>query len=100
MQIIEILLNVAKYIILLIMFLNFYYLLLIMVLFLYLFHSSGTVEDQLSTSLCRKLLSIGWSVSQTVIVQNDVSYYLNNLLVLLVLTQLCYIIFFYAVSAG
>ncbi|XP_043804724.1 uncharacterized protein LOC110627543 isoform X3 [Manihot esculenta] len=32
---------------------------------------SGTVEDQLSTSLCRKLLSIGWSVSQTVIVQND-----------------------------
>ncbi|XP_043804717.1 FAD synthase isoform X1 [Manihot esculenta] len=33
---------------------------------------SGTVEDQLSTSLCRKLLSIGWSVSQTVIVQNDI----------------------------
>ncbi|XP_021666527.2 uncharacterized protein LOC110654742 isoform X2 [Hevea brasiliensis] len=32
----------------------------------------GTVEDQLSTSLCRKLFSIGWSVSQIAIVQNDI----------------------------
>ncbi|XP_021640449.1 uncharacterized protein LOC110635429 isoform X3 [Hevea brasiliensis] len=32
----------------------------------------GTVEDQLGTSLCRKLHSIGWSVSQIAIVQNDI----------------------------
>ncbi|KAM1037584.1 hypothetical protein EV1_032063 [Malus domestica] len=32
----------------------------------------GTVEDQLGPSLCRKLHSIGWSVSQTVVVRNDV----------------------------
>ncbi|KDP29170.1 hypothetical protein JCGZ_16559 [Jatropha curcas] len=33
---------------------------------------SGTVEDQLGPSLCRKLHSIGWSVSQTAIVRNDI----------------------------
>lgn len=32
----------------------------------------GTVEDQLGPSLCKKLHSIGWSVSQTTGVQNDV----------------------------
>ncbi|XP_048321247.1 uncharacterized protein LOC107431971 isoform X2 [Ziziphus jujuba] len=32
----------------------------------------GTVEDQLRPLLCRKLHSIGWSVTHTAIVQNDV----------------------------
>ncbi|CAK7343192.1 unnamed protein product [Dovyalis caffra] len=32
----------------------------------------GTVEDQLGPSLCRKLHSIGWSVSQTAVVRNDI----------------------------
>ncbi|XP_062117349.1 uncharacterized protein LOC133831163 isoform X2 [Humulus lupulus] len=32
----------------------------------------GIVEDQLGPSLCKKLHSIGWSVSQTVVVRNDV----------------------------
>ncbi|CAK9160788.1 unnamed protein product [Ilex paraguariensis] len=32
----------------------------------------GTVEDQLGPSLCRKLHSIGWAVSQTTAVRNDV----------------------------
>ncbi|XP_059428340.1 uncharacterized protein LOC132162104 isoform X2 [Corylus avellana] len=32
----------------------------------------GTIEDQLGPSLCRKLHSIGWSVSQTTVVRNDV----------------------------
>ncbi|KAF3441814.1 hypothetical protein FNV43_RR15729 [Rhamnella rubrinervis] len=32
----------------------------------------GTVEDQLGPLLCRKLQSIGWSVTQTVVVRNDV----------------------------
>ncbi|KAK4833999.1 hypothetical protein QYF36_014729 [Acer negundo] len=33
---------------------------------------SGTVEDQLGPSLCKKLHSIGWSVTQTAVVRNDV----------------------------
>ncbi|KAK9920997.1 hypothetical protein M0R45_029529 [Rubus argutus] len=32
----------------------------------------GTVEDQLGHSLCRKLHAIGWSVSQTTVVRNDI----------------------------
>ncbi|XP_002519482.2 FAD synthase [Ricinus communis] len=32
----------------------------------------GAVEDQLGPSLCRKLHCIGWSVSQTAVVRNDV----------------------------
>ncbi|XP_075639323.1 uncharacterized protein LOC142611158 [Castanea sativa] len=32
----------------------------------------GTIEDQLGPSLCRKLHSIGWSVSQATVVRNDV----------------------------
>ncbi|TQE06707.1 hypothetical protein C1H46_007656 [Malus baccata] len=32
----------------------------------------GTVEDQIGPSLCRKLHSIGWSVSQTAVVRNDI----------------------------
>ncbi|XP_040372702.1 FAD synthase isoform X2 [Rosa chinensis] len=32
----------------------------------------GTAEDQLGHSLCRKLHSIGWSVSQTTVVRNDI----------------------------
>ncbi|RVW13008.1 FAD synthase [Vitis vinifera] len=32
----------------------------------------GTVEDELGPSLCRKLHSIGWSVSQTAVLRNDV----------------------------
>ncbi|KAL6133447.1 hypothetical protein ACLB2K_065682 [Fragaria x ananassa] len=32
----------------------------------------GTAEDQLGHSLCKKLHSIGWSVSQTTVVRNDV----------------------------
>ncbi|KVI09574.1 hypothetical protein Ccrd_012041 [Cynara cardunculus var. scolymus] len=34
--------------------------------------SFGIIEDQLGPSLCRKLHSIGWLVSQIAIVQNDV----------------------------
>ncbi|KAJ4830046.1 hypothetical protein Tsubulata_022130 [Turnera subulata] len=33
---------------------------------------SGTVEDQMGPSLCRKLHAIGWSVSQTAVVRNDI----------------------------
>ncbi|XP_043703123.1 FAD synthase-like isoform X2 [Telopea speciosissima] len=32
----------------------------------------GTVEDQLGSSLCRKLRSIGWTVSHTAVVRNDI----------------------------
>ncbi|KAJ4978056.1 hypothetical protein NE237_008836 [Protea cynaroides] len=32
----------------------------------------GTVEDQLGPSLCRKLRSIGWAVSHTAVVRNDI----------------------------
>lgn len=32
----------------------------------------GTVQDQLGPSLCRKLHSIGWVVSQTTVVRNDI----------------------------
>lgn len=32
----------------------------------------GTIEDQLGPSLCRKLHSIGWTVSQTAVVRNDI----------------------------
>ncbi|GMY14811.1 FAD synthase [Fagus crenata] len=32
----------------------------------------GTIEDQLGPSLCKKLHSIGWSVSQVTVVRNDV----------------------------
>ncbi|XP_030926284.1 FAD synthase [Quercus lobata] len=32
----------------------------------------GTIEDQLGPLLCRKLHSIGWSVSQATVVRNDV----------------------------
>ncbi|KAF9680237.1 hypothetical protein SADUNF_Sadunf06G0100500 [Salix dunnii] len=39
----------------------------------------GTVEDQLGLSLCRKIHSIGWSVSQTIVVRNDVSCLLLKL---------------------
>ncbi|BBH07768.1 phosphoadenosine phosphosulfate reductase family protein [Prunus dulcis] len=33
----------------------------------------GTVEDQIGPSLCRKLHSFGWLVSQTAVVRNDVN---------------------------
>ncbi|OWM82439.1 FAD synthase [Punica granatum] len=33
---------------------------------------SGTVEDQLQLLLCRKLHSIGWLVSQSLVVRNDI----------------------------
>ncbi|KAJ8753967.1 hypothetical protein K2173_001865 [Erythroxylum novogranatense] len=33
---------------------------------------SGTVEDHLGPSLCRKLCLIGWSVSQIAVVRNDI----------------------------
>ncbi|XP_052171901.1 uncharacterized protein LOC127787877 isoform X2 [Diospyros lotus] len=33
---------------------------------------SGTIEDQLGPSLCRKLRSIGWAVSRIAVVRNDV----------------------------
>ncbi|KAJ0244001.1 Uncharacterized protein HA466_0199720 [Hirschfeldia incana] len=33
---------------------------------------SGTVEDQLGLSLCRKLTSVGWSVQQTSVLRNDI----------------------------
>ncbi|XP_010490819.1 PREDICTED: FAD synthase isoform X1 [Camelina sativa] len=33
---------------------------------------SGTVEDQLGLSLCKKLTSVGWSVQQTTILRNDI----------------------------
>ncbi|KAL9426813.1 hypothetical protein AB3S75_033570 [Citrus x aurantiifolia] len=32
----------------------------------------GTIEDQLGPSLCKKLHSIGWSVSQIAVLQNDI----------------------------
>ncbi|THG13103.1 hypothetical protein TEA_011683 [Camellia sinensis var. sinensis] len=32
----------------------------------------GTIEDQLGPSLCRKLCSIGWAVSQIAVVRNDI----------------------------
>ncbi|KDP30682.1 hypothetical protein JCGZ_15557 [Jatropha curcas] len=32
----------------------------------------GTVEDQLGPSLCRKIRSIGWSLSQAAVVRNDI----------------------------
>ncbi|KAL7265036.1 hypothetical protein ACSBR1_002898 [Camellia fascicularis] len=32
----------------------------------------GTIEDQLGPSLCRKLRSIGWAVSQIAVVRNDI----------------------------
>ncbi|XP_042475929.1 FAD synthase isoform X2 [Macadamia integrifolia] len=32
----------------------------------------GTVEDELGPSLCRKLCSIGWTVSHTAVVRNDI----------------------------
>ncbi|OVA06951.1 Molybdopterin binding domain [Macleaya cordata] len=32
----------------------------------------GTVEDQVGPSLCRKLHSIGWAVSHTAVVRNDI----------------------------
>ncbi|XP_022888661.1 uncharacterized protein LOC111404139 isoform X2 [Olea europaea var. sylvestris] len=32
----------------------------------------GTIEDQLGSTLCRKLHSIGWAVSQFAVTQNDV----------------------------
>ncbi|KAL1196630.1 hypothetical protein V5N11_021527 [Cardamine amara subsp. amara] len=33
---------------------------------------SGTVEDQLGLSLCKKLASVGWSVQQTAVLRNDI----------------------------
>ncbi|KAL9809171.1 putative FAD synthetase [Arabidopsis thaliana] len=33
---------------------------------------SGTVEDQLGLSLCKKLTSVGWSVQQTTVLRNDI----------------------------
>ncbi|XP_048598622.1 FAD synthase isoform X1 [Brassica napus] len=33
---------------------------------------SGTVEDQLGLSLCKKLTSVGWSVQQTSVLRNDI----------------------------
>ncbi|KAL0822978.1 hypothetical protein Bca101_046655 [Brassica carinata] len=33
---------------------------------------SGTVEDQLGLSLCKKLASVGWSVHQTSVIRNDI----------------------------
>ncbi|KAG5402741.1 hypothetical protein IGI04_008860 [Brassica rapa subsp. trilocularis] len=33
---------------------------------------SGTAEDQLGLSLCKKLTSVGWSVQQTSVLRNDV----------------------------
>ncbi|KAG2262448.1 hypothetical protein Bca4012_012901 [Brassica carinata] len=33
---------------------------------------SGTVEDQLAVSLCKKLTSVGWSVQQTSVLRNDI----------------------------
>ncbi|KAJ7976910.1 FAD synthase [Quillaja saponaria] len=35
---------------------------------------SGIVEDQLESSLCRKLHSIGWSVSQVAVVHNNIDF--------------------------
>ncbi|CAH8379753.1 unnamed protein product [Eruca vesicaria subsp. sativa] len=33
---------------------------------------SGTVDDQLGLSLCKKLTSVGWSVQQTSVLRNDI----------------------------
>ncbi|KAF8395267.1 hypothetical protein HHK36_019209 [Tetracentron sinense] len=35
---------------------------------------SGTIEDQLGPSLCRKLHSIGWAISHTAVVRNDIDF--------------------------